>query len=249
MYVYIVAVIISITLIAILFFALRSTVKRIDYNTKKYFIDKLQDYDYLIEEKKKILEELDLKIKNNKEVLSKEREESTKDQNVEKIKNETRMKIPKYSDEDLFKKYKYIKNKFSFSKEKLIKKFLRELKPTTTIDYDILKKIRKKISNDRVYEIIKLRMKDQINYIFNLLTEEEINYVKKYLDFKNFKINIFLTKIDTLIDKNDPIIYIYTGERFENFNYISPNICTKYDETINEGIKIGYKGILYDYSL
>ena len=55
--IYIVAVIISLILIAILFFALRSTVKRIDYNTKKYFIDKLQDYDYLIDEMKTLFVE------------------------------------------------------------------------------------------------------------------------------------------------------------------------------------------------
>ena len=62
-------------MIAILFFALRSTVKRIDYNTKKYFIDKLQDYDYLIDEKKKILDNLNEKIEANKKILSEEAKE------------------------------------------------------------------------------------------------------------------------------------------------------------------------------
>ena len=66
MQIYIVAVLISLLLIAILFFALRSTVKRIDYNTKKYFVDKLQDYDYLIEEKKKKIDELNNEIEQNK---------------------------------------------------------------------------------------------------------------------------------------------------------------------------------------
>ena len=65
MQIYIVAVLISLLLIAILFFALRSTVKRIDYNTKKYFVDKLQDYDYLIEEKKKKIDELNNEIEQN----------------------------------------------------------------------------------------------------------------------------------------------------------------------------------------
>lgn len=249
MHVYIVAVIISITLITILFFALRSTVKRIDYNTKKYFIDKLQDYDYLIDEKKKILEELDIKIKNNKDNLEKKQKEDKKSIDIQKEECLANTKVPNYEDEKLFKKYKYIKNRFSFDKEKIIKKFISNLSQTSNEDYDMLLKIRKKITSEEIYKIIKLRVNEQVKYIFDILTEEEIKYIKQYISLKKFKINVFLTKIDTLIEKNDPTIYIYTGEKEDDFNHISTNIKTKYDININEGIKINYKGILYDYSL
>ena len=73
MQIYVVAVLVSLILIAILFFALRSTVKRIDYNTKKYFVDKLQDYDYLIEEKQQILDKLNEEIEKNKKIINEEK--------------------------------------------------------------------------------------------------------------------------------------------------------------------------------
>ena len=78
MHQYIVAIIISVILLSILFFALRSTVKRIDSNTKKYFIDKLQDYDYLIEEKQQILDKLNKEIEENKNKISKNPNEEVK---------------------------------------------------------------------------------------------------------------------------------------------------------------------------
>ena len=92
---YVVAVIVSLVLISILFFSLRSTVKRIDINTKKYFIDKLQDYDYLIEEKKKVLNELNEEIKKNKEILSKETNNDVKIIANEKKEYYGEMDIPK----------------------------------------------------------------------------------------------------------------------------------------------------------
>lgn len=249
MHIYIVAVIISLVLIAILFFALRSTVKRIDYNTKKYFIDKLQDYDYLIDEKKKILKELNEKIEKNKEILDEEAKDNKKSANVEQFEYYEDLDIPKYMDEDLFKKYKNIKDKFSFDKEKLIIDFVNNIKKEENYDYSILVGIRKKFTKNKIYEIMKLRGNEQKEYLLNFLSKEEVNAIKKYVDIKNTKINNLIIKLDTLIDKNDPTIYVYVGEKDKNYNHISPLIKTKYDESINEGIKINYKGILYDYSL
>lgn len=249
MHVYIVAIIISVTLIAILFFALKSTVKRIDYNTKKYFVDKLQDYDYLIDEKKKILDELNEKIEENKKILSNEIIEQKQPINIEKNEYHKSTKLPKYQDEDLFKNYKNIKDKFSFDKEEIIKKFIKDISVCQSDDYDILVNIRKKFTSDKIYEIIKLRIKDQVDKVNEILTKKELDCVQKIINTEKFKISDFITKLDTLIEKNDPVIYIYTGEEEDNFNYISPKIKTKYDENINEGIKISYKGVLHDYSL
>lgn len=249
MHVYIVAIIISVTLIAILFFALRSTVKRIDYNTKKYFVDKLQDYDYLIDEKKKLLEELDKKIEENKKVLSNEIKEQKQINDIDKNEYRKTTKLPKYQDEDLFKNYKNIKDKFSFNKEEIIDNFIENISISESNDYDILTSIRKKFSSKKIYELIKLRNKDQIECINKLLSKTELEYVKNIINVDRFKISNFIIKIDTLIEKNDPVIYIFTGEKDENFDHILPNIKTKYDHSINEGIKISYKGKLYDYSL
>lgn len=233
----------------ILFFALRSTVKRIDYNTKKYFIDKLQDYDYLIDEKKKILDELNEKIEKKKKKLNEEAKNNKKSVNKEMFEYYENLSIPKYMDENMFKRYKNIKDKFSFNKEKIIIDFINNIKPEENSNYNILVEIRKKITKNKIYEIMNLRKNEQKEYLINFLSDKEFNVIKKYIDIENFKINNLMLKLDTLIDKNDPTIYVYIGEKGKDYNYISPLIRTKYDENINEGIKINYKGVLYDYSL
>ena len=245
----IVAIIISIVLVSILFFSLRSTVKRIDINTKKYFIDKLQDYDYLIEEKKKVLNELEKRIEKNKEIISKET-------NVEKIvcssENDEyygELNIPKYMEENLFEKYKAIKEKFSFDEEGLVIDFINNIEGNDSRDYFLLSKIRKMFDNKKIYEILKLRIKDQKKYISDMLSENEFIILEKYIKLDNVKINTLITKLDMVLEKNAPVLYVYTGEKNKNFDYISPIIKTEYDETINEGIKINYKGIIYDFSL
>ena len=46
-----------------MFFILRKTVKTINKQTKLYFVDKLQEYDYIIEKKEKQLENIEKEIK------------------------------------------------------------------------------------------------------------------------------------------------------------------------------------------
>lgn len=250
MYVYIiVAVIIALTLTAILFFALRSTVKRIDFNTRRYFVNKLQDYDSLIDEKKKILDELNEEIEKNKKILSEEPKKEKGHTNDDKFVYYDNLKLPNYTDEHLFKKYKDIKNKFSFDKEEIINNFVNHLDIDINDNYIKLVELRKKFTTKIVYEIIKLRNKEQVDYLQKLLTPEENDFVKKIVNLEKIKINKLLSKLDALIEKNDPIIYVYTGEQNESFEHISRFVKTKYDEEINEGIKIKYKGNLYDYSL
>lgn len=246
---YIVAVIVSLTLISILFFLLRSTVKRIDINTKKYFIDKLQDYDYLIEEKKKILDDLNKKIEENKKNLEKEQKEDKKSIYVNKNEYHAEMSIPNYKDDNLFKKYKEIKEKFSFDKEKLISKFIKDFKKNDEFEFDIMLNIRKKFNSKKIYDILKLQPDEQQTYIYTMLEPEEIKMLKKYIKSDNIEINSFIIEIETLLEKNDPVVYVYTGEKNKNYDYISPIVKTEYDKTINEGIKIKYKGSLYDFSL
>lgn len=249
MHIYIVTIIISLVLISILFFALRSTVKRIDYNTKKYFIEKLQDYDYLIEEKKEILKGLNEEIENKKNIMEKEQKNNNTAVISEKQEYYGDLRTPEYMDRDLLKKYKNIKSKFSFNKELLIKKFIKNIDVETNSDYELLETIRDKFTKKRIYEIMKLRKKEQKSYINKLLNNEEFNLIEKIIDLENIKINNFIIQLNTLIEKNDPIVYVYTSEKNKNYDYISPLIETRYDKNINEGIKIHYKGVLYDYSL
>lgn len=246
--IYIVAVLVAVLLVVILFFALRSTVKRIDYNTKKYFVDKLQDYDYLIEEKQQILDKLNKEIEENKKNLIKMPEEKVKVVKHQQN-NYQNLSTPKYIDQELFKKYKYIKENFNFDYNQIIKKFVDSSLTDENINYKIALNIKNKFTNEVIYKIINLRENEQKEYILNLLDLKEKNFLENFMSFDKFKVKKLITNLDTFLYKNNPKVYIYTGDKNANYNEINSNIETVYDENINEGIRIHYKGLIYDYSL
>ena len=61
-----VAIVVIVGLVLFMFFILKSTVKKINSQTKLYFVDKLQEYDYLIDKKEEKLNLI------NKEIREKE---------------------------------------------------------------------------------------------------------------------------------------------------------------------------------
>ena len=66
---------------------------------------------------------------------------------------------------------------------------------------------------------------------------------------KKFNIIKLSNELENLISLENPSIYIYVGNKNENYDKLHKNIQTKYDENIIEGIRIEYKGKIYDYSI
>ena len=62
-----IAILLICLLVVLMFFILKSTVKKINSQTKLYFVDKLQEYDYMIDKKEAKLNEI------NQEILDKEK--------------------------------------------------------------------------------------------------------------------------------------------------------------------------------
>ena len=246
--VYLVAGLVSLALLLILFFALKSTVKRIDYNTKKYFVDKLQDYDYLIDEKKQILNDLDKRIKDNEDKLSVGNDNNV---NTASINNNFVVEhvVPKYTDEDLFKKYKEIKRRFDFDYDAILKDFVHNKLSYDNKDYNVLASIRQKVNQNVIFDALNLKKSEQKQHIYSVLTSNEKAILNKYIDLDRIKITHLITQLDLCLEKADPAVYVFTSEKDRNYKYISSYIKMVYDDNVNEGIRIKYKGILYDYSL
>ena len=247
MEVYIISIAVSVLLIAVLFFALRSTVKRIDHNTKKFFLDKLQDYDYLIEEKQKELDDICNKIGEKTNELKKlsSVEQVTKQAKKQAYYNNDKM--PVYSDENIFKKYKAIKEKFSLDYELIIRQFLNNNLTENKSEYPVALEIKKIFNKQEMYKILNFKKAEQKKYIMDLLNAEQQEFILE--NIKEFEIKKLVLKLDDYIEKNDPTVYVYVGEEKETLKAISDDIKIIVDKKINEGIKINYKGILYDYSL
>ena len=69
-------------LVVLMFFVLKSTVKKINSQTKLYFVDKAQEYDYMIDEKLEKLSKINQELKE-KELNKEETDNSINSNNYE----------------------------------------------------------------------------------------------------------------------------------------------------------------------
>ena len=249
------AIIVVIVLLIILVCLFSLTIRRVDILVKKIFVDKLQEYDFLIEDREKRVEELNSNIetKKNEENILNEKLEILKHDLVNEEEVEDDVLIPAgadFEDGNLLEGYKKIKDGFDFDYEQIIKGFIwKELGEDTTEKCEKLKVIRSYFSHKTVYKISTYNSQEQKTIINELLSDEEKEEVKDLLDVNKFSIIKFVNKLDDLIKDNDPIIYIYVSDRHLNFDRVHERIETVYDEKMVEGFRIEYKGKIYDYGL
>lgn len=249
------AIIVVVVLLVILVCLFSLTIKRVDILVKKIFVDKLQEYDFLIEDREKRVEELNSNIetKKNEEKELVEKIKNLKDSQEEFSSSDGDVVMPMsadFEDGNLLEGYKKIKDGFDFDYEKVIKKFVKdELGEDTTCEYEELQKIRSYFSHKNVYKISTYSGQEQKTIINELLSDEEKEKLKDLLNVSRFSVIKFVNKLDDLIKVNDPMIYVYVSDKNVNFDNLYKKIKTIYDEKIVEGFRIEYKGKVYDYSL
>ena len=130
-----------------MFMILKSTVNKINNQTKSYFVDKLQEYDYLIDEKENKLNQIDKQIKD-KELKNKEEDREIKkgnyefDYNIINLLNKT-----KYQDKNIFEINKMIDEKFDIDYIGIIKEFLKNVHDEG--EYKFVTELRNKFNSKR----------------------------------------------------------------------------------------------------
>lgn len=230
------------------------TIKRVNILVKKIFVDKLQEYDFLIEDKEKKVEEL------NKDIETKKSSERELQELIDKLKAEREdlkqeeidVVMPNgadYEDGNLLESYKKIKEGFNFDYEKKIKDFLNSEVIEDDNKYNVYLNIRNYFSHKSIYKISTYNVNEQKIIVNGLLSDEEKELLKDLINKQKFNIVKFINRLDDLIKKSDPRIYIYVSNKNINFNNLHKNIETIYDEKITEGFKVEYKGKIYDYSI
>ncbi len=248
------ATIVVIVLLLILTILFIFTVRRVNVLVRKNFIDKLQEYDVLIEDKEKKIEDLNTDIENKR----KDKEELDRkitrlqEQQEEFKKEEVDVMMPRgadYQDEKMFEKYKKIKAGFNFSYENKIREFLDTENIEESEDYYVYLGIKENLPHKVVYKISTYNSDEQKIIINELLKDDIKKYVQHLIEVKKFSIAKFVNELNTLIMHTDPKIYIYVSDRNMNFNHLHESIETIYDEKLNEGFRIKYKGKVYDYSI
>ena len=89
--------------------------------------------------------------------------------------------------------------------------------------------------------------------------EEELKKMlsnKEYKVYETFKLVVsdhsidnFIDYLDQLVNLNNPKITILVGNKSENYDHLSENIETVFNDKIYRGIKIIYRNKVYDFSL
>lgn len=271
-------IIIIIIMIGFAFFIFKNIIKRVNHKAKIYFVEKLQEYNYLIDEKEEeltklraiILEKEKLqRLKQSQEmqeetytevVFSSEMEQKLKE--MKKFKNKMDEKqqavydvsTPELREETFFNNYKELKKNFKTDNEKTIKEFLEKHKSTKkdAETYKILVNFKKQFTKETIYELLTLSKEDQYKIISEIIKPQEekiIEFRKNFSKSNEFDVNQLLKTIEEMIDKTDPNIYVYVGDVTLNYDNLGENIKTKYYKNMSEGVIIHYKGKIYDYSI
>lgn len=230
------------------------TVKRVNVLMKKTFVDKLQEYDYLINDKEKKIDILDKSIdRKTKSYAKLEQEVELLEKSLEKVEEVKKEHIVLQTDADfedgnILSGYKKIKEGFKFDVETKIKEFLDSMEKNDE-NYEMYCTVKNYFTHSSIYTIMTHQSHEQQLIINELLSSNEKEVLSDLIMRKKFNVVKFLNELDSLILKSNPEIKIYIGNKNENFNYLNKNITTIYDENITEGFKIVYKGIIYDYSI
>lgn len=139
---FIISFVVIILLVVAMSLVLKNAVKTIDDKSKSYFVDKLKEYDYLIDEKEKKLSQLESELEKRKNGLKDSKEGTSKpsydfDSSIIDLLTET-----SYLDKNIFEINKRIEEKFIINYEDLIKDFLSNIKDDNK--YDFCQKLRNK---------------------------------------------------------------------------------------------------------
>ena len=269
-------IIIVLIMLVVTFIILKNIVNRINKKVKVYFIDKLQEYNYLIEQKEAELNKLnDIIEKYNKTAKKNIELQDLDENNIFSSEIEQRLKemkqfkksldsqkeemiydipTPEFREEAFFNTYKELKKKFKTDNENLIKNFEKEHKPdpTETTQYKVLMNLKQQFNPKVVYDLLTLRNEEQYEIVNESITNREkkvIELEKNFKDKNKFNILNLLKFIDKKIKEYDPTIYVYVGDYNLNYDNLGKNIKTEYYKNMSEGVIIHYKGKIYDYSI
>lgn len=250
----IIVIIVVSVLIVVLSFLLYYIVKKTSLIMKNNFLNKVEKLDLLIEDKEQKVDDLNKTIaEKQKEIeeIIKEYDKNNKNGFSGNRKSDE-IVLPKYADFDdgnVLENYKVIKKQFDFDPEKIVRIFLSKINESDEINYRTMNTIRSYFTYDIIYRISSFNSHEQKLIVLELLNDEEKKLLKNEFTKSKFDIKNMIHNLDKLIIKKSPEIRVLVGNESLNFDHLDRRIKTVYDEKITEGIKIIYKGIIYDYSI
>ena len=243
----IISFVVILLLVVAMSLILKNTVKEVDKKSKSYFVDKLKEYDYLIDEKEKLLSDLESELEKRKNGLKYNDVLGGKpsydfDTSIIDLLTET-----SYLDKNILAINKKIEEKFIINYEDLIKDFLANIKDENKYDFCI--KLREKFNPDEIYNIEIMLPEEREEYFNKFLTKEEHLVYEIFTSSNSFNMEDFVDYLNRLIELNDPTVTVLVPSKNINFDHIDGKIKTRVSDNIYKGIKILYRNKVYDFSL
>mgnify|MGYP000545776798 FL=1 len=271
-------IIITAIMFSFSFFVFKSSIKRINDKTKKYFLEKLQQYTYLIDEKEEKLADLENSIKEQSKKVTgthdgdEQEENSIFSSEIEKRLQEMKqyktmmekqkhsqeevvydIPTPQYKEENFFDTYKKLKSNFKQNNEEIIRDFISKHNETKeTKKYNILRNFRKQFTDKAIYELLTITNVEQYQIVKEVMSEDVekiLNFNEKFKNPQKFVVTKLIDELDEKIKRYNPNIYVYVEQDDTNYDFIDERIKTKTYKNMSEGIIIYYKGKIYDYSI
>ena len=233
------------------------TTRRVNVLAKKNFVDKLQEYDFLIDDKEKKVEELNKTISEQRAEFDRlEKMRAAKEEEFNKKQEEHEVVLPRHASltdgGNVLADYRAIRDEFDFNVEKIVNKFIKDhpVKVENVQKYQQFVRLRVYFGFKTIYKLSTYKPNEQIAIIKKLLRGDEWEIFESLIG-KNKKINLneIVQKMDRYIMKYDPKIYVYVPEKGRDYGYLGENVVTKSDKKITEGFKIIYGGVVFDYSI
>lgn len=243
-----ISVLVIIALVVFMFIILKGTVRKINSQTKLYFVDKLQEYDYLINQKEEKLNQI------NKEIREQELKKGNEDTSTNRSTYEFDYQIidllnkTKYQDKNIFELNKRIDEKFDLDYVGLLRCFLEQVLDDGTYQFCVA--LRSKFDSSRIYQLKVMSVEEQKQFMKDFLNEQEYFIYETFLKLNSKgDVDDFIDYLSELVDLNNPNVLVYVGNKQENYDHLSKYIKTVYSKDIYKGIKIIYRNRIYDYSL
>ena len=222
--------------VIIMFYMLKKTCKELNKKSKQYFTKKGQEY----------LD--DIKV---------EKEETTQNEDTKNEDNEKKETFvclnndSEYEIKNLFEIVHKVNEKFDINYEEIIKKFINEnVDLQINEKYDKLSKMKSYIDNIGLYNILTNGEPNYLDKLKSDLGAIDKDIMSFYLEGKTkFDIQDFVNYIENEMERNNPLVFIYVGDKDMNFDHLGNNVKTIYSKGIYKGIRIVYKNCMYDYSL
>ncbi len=271
-------IIITAIMFSFSFFVFKSSIKRINDKTKKYFLEKLQQYTYLIDEKEEKLADLENSIKEQSKKVTRTHDGDEQEENsifsseIEKRLQEMKqyktmmekqkhsqeevvydIPTPQYKEENFFDTYKKLKSNFKQNNEEVIREFISKHNETKeTKKYNILRNFRKQFTDKAIYELLTITNVEQYQIVKEVMSEDVekiLNFNETFKNPQKFVVTKLIDELDEKIKRYNPNIYVYVEQDDTNYDFIDERIKTKTYKNMSEGIIIYYKGKIYDYSI